>query len=178
MAEVEKLLTARPRISSPASALDETADALFHARHYSWIGIYLKAGERMSRQAMRGPGPSRPDLLRNQDSPRAHSTIVIPIHAGQRTLGVLEAASDREYAFGREERRLLTQVAARLGRYLATTGKPILRRLREESPAVEPDADVESQAQTVAVKKSVKPLRSVSKPFGRTSLRPASGVTS
>jgi putative methionine-R-sulfoxide reductase with GAF domain len=178
MAEVEKLLAAKPSVSSPASALDETADALFRARNYSWIGIYLKAGAQMSRQAVRGPEPAPRQSAGDGNAPRTHATIVIPIRAGSRTLGVLEAASEREYAFGREERRLLTQVAARLGRYLSTTGKLILRRLREESPVVEPDADVESEAPSVVVKKSVKPLRSVSKPFGRTGLRPASGVTS
>ncbi len=177
LAEVEKVLATRPSISAPLAVLEQTAELLYRGRNYSWIGIYLSAGEQMARQAVRGAEPD-PGL------PQALSKFAAPIKIVGRTLGVIEVESDREHAFGRVDRVLLQQVAARLGRYLPTRGKHILRRLREQvQPAADTDAavpgpDVELDAAQPAAKKSVKPLKSASKPFGRRSLRPASGVTS
>ncbi len=177
LAEVEKLLAARPTISSPVSALDQTVDVLFHARHYSWIGIYLNAGEHLARQAVRGPEPAR--RAQAQDVLQGHSKMIVPIQIGRRTLGMLDVESDREYAFGRDERVLLQRVASRLALYLATRGKHILRRLRDDiQPATQQESPATVAESRAGVKKSAKPLRSIPKPSGRAALRPASGATS
>ena len=175
LAEVDKLAAARPSISAPLAVLDETVELLHRARHYSWIGIYLNAGEPMVRLAVRGeeldPGSARP-----------HSKFAAPMRIVGRELGVIEAESDREHAFGREDRVLLQRVATRLALYLSTRGKHILRRLLDASPPVADAASLDPRpslaAAQPAAKKSVKPLKSASKSFGRHTLRPASGVTS
>ena len=78
---------------------------------------------------------------------------------------------------------LLERVAARLGRYLGTRGKHVLRRLREQAQSAAdaalvavPGPSAAIHAEQPAEKKSVKPLKP--SPSGRRSLRPASGVTS
>jgi putative methionine-R-sulfoxide reductase with GAF domain len=180
LAEIEKLVAARPSISAPLSVLDETAELLYRARNYSWIGIFLHAGEELVRQASRGAAA-------DPDTPQTRSTIVVPIKIVGRELGAIEAESEREYAFGRQERVLLERVAARLARYLATRGKHVLRRLREQTqptadaaaPAVAADLQVAfRRTQPFAAKKSVKPSKPSLKPSGRAGLRPASGATS
>ncbi|MGH9603513.1 MAG: hypothetical protein ACRD24_14125, partial [Terriglobales bacterium] len=152
---------------------------LYRARHYSWIAIHLDSGEQSLRQVFRG---SEPD----SGSPQTRMKFTTPIGIGRRVLGAMEAESDREYAFGRDERVLLERVATRLALYLATRGKNILRRLRDQAqPSDEPalavaaeEPQVPSRPQPVSTKKSVRPLKSVSKSFGRAGLRPASGGTS
>ncbi len=177
LAEVEKAMAARPSISAPLAVLDQTADLLYRGRNYSWIGIYLNTGEQMVRQAFRGTEPD-PAL------PQARSKFAAPIRIVGRTLGVIETESDREHAFGRVDRVLLQQVATRLGRYLPTRGKHVLRRVREQAqPAADagaavPGPGVALPAAQPAAKKSVKPLRPSMRPSARRSPRPASGVTS
>lgn len=175
LAEVEKLVAARPTITAPLSVLDETAELLYRARNYFWIGIYLNAGEESVRQAFRGPEP-------DPGSPQTGSKFVAPIRIVGRVLGVIDVGSDREHTFGPQERVLLERVATRLGRYLATRGKHVLRRLREQArPAADASlpGTLEPQVafrrpQPPAARKAVKPLKS----SGRRSLRPASRATS
>ncbi|MGH9509189.1 MAG: GAF domain-containing protein [Terriglobales bacterium] len=181
LAEVDKVLAGRATVVAPFSLLDQTLDVLYRARHYSWIAIHLNAGEQSLafRQAFRG---SEPD----SGSAPTGMRFTTPIRIGRRVLGAMEAESDREYAFGRDERVLLERVATRIALYLATRGKHILRRLRDQAQpsgesalAVAAEApQVPSRLQPVSTKKAVKPSKSVSKSFGRAGLRPASGVTS
>jgi putative methionine-R-sulfoxide reductase with GAF domain len=176
LAEVEKVLAGRASVAAPVSLLDQTLDILYHARHYSWIGIYLHAGEQAIRQAFRGEEA-------DPGSPQSRSKFATPIRIGWRVLGVMEVESDREHAFGRHDRVLLERVASRLALYLATRGKHILRRLRDQTESlteVEAAAVAEPRVpsrrpQPVGSKKSVQPSRPSSKRFGRTALRPASG---
>jgi hypothetical protein len=48
-----------------------------------------------------------------------------------RELGVLDVESDRENAFGSDDRVLLETVATRLARYLAGPGKYLVRKARQ-----------------------------------------------
>lgn len=179
LAEVEKVLAGRASVAAPLSLLDQTLDILYHARHYFCIGISLSAGEQMVRQAFRGPVPPGDTHAGERDSAGARCSIVVPIQIGRRVLGAIDVESDREYAFGREDRVLLQRVAARLARYLSTRGKHVLRRLREQAQPVADAAAIAVPGPGVAIraaqpaKKSVKPLR----PSLRARLRPASGVT-
>ncbi|MGH9577735.1 MAG: hypothetical protein ACRD3R_09885, partial [Terriglobales bacterium] len=126
LAEVEKLAAARPSMTAPLAVLDQTAELLHRARNYSWVGISLHAGEQSFRQVCRGSEPD-PGL------PQARSKFMAPIRIVGRELGVIELESEREYAFGRQERVLLERVASRLGRYIVTRGKHVLFRLREQA---------------------------------------------
>ena len=123
LAEVEKLAAARPSMTAPLAVLDQTAELLYRARNYSWVGISLHAGEQSFRQVTRGSEPGSGLLP-------ARSQFMVPIRIAGRELGVIELESEREYAFGRGERVLLERVAARLGRYLGTRGKHVLFKLR------------------------------------------------
>lgn len=170
LAEVEKALAGRATVVAPYALIEQTLDILHRSRHYSWIGFYLTTEEQAVRLAFRGEEA-------DPASPRTRSEFDVPVKIGRRELGVIEVESDREHAFGRDERVLLQRVASSVALYLATRGKHILRRVRDQvQPATEQDAAVAGPR--VAGKKSVKPLRSVSKPSGRVgALRPASGAT-
>ena len=141
---------------------------LFRSRRYFWVGIYLVAGERVERQAFRGPAPPChsfafgkgnvgtagqnglvkviPDVSQDPTYSmcflETKSEIVVPIKIVGRVLGVIDVESDRADAFGPLDRILLKNVAARLARFLTSTGKRYVRKAREAA-AAEPAAPAE-----------------------------------
>jgi hypothetical protein len=77
------------------------------------------------------------DALTEVALPETRSKIVVSIKLASHELGVLSVESDRENAFGVEDRILLEGVASVLARFLAGKGKYLVRKLqcRRESPA-------------------------------------------
>jgi putative methionine-R-sulfoxide reductase with GAF domain len=126
LAEVERVLVAnRPSVGH--SPLQEVIDLLCSGRHYTWAGIFLAAGEN-SPQLPLGAGGDTPGQM---EHPETRSKIVVSIKSPSRELGLLAVESDREDAFGVEDRVLFDAVADALARFLAGRGKYLARRARQ-----------------------------------------------
>ena len=114
LADVKKVL-ADNRPSFHHSPLEEIAGLLCEGRHYSWVGIYLTLDEKSSSALLE-------EALIKPNQVAVHGTrkkIVVAMRVGGRELGFLNVESDRESAFGSEDRVLLDRVAGMLARFLA-----------------------------------------------------------
>lgn len=110
------------RASSHNTPLDEVAGILGEGRHYSWIGIYLVAGE-----------ISKPGSAAAKTGPRAaaQTHAVIPVAIGQHVYGAMEVQSEKGRTLTGKDRILLKQVAERLAKYLHGPGAYLVRKARE-----------------------------------------------
>ena len=70
--------------------------------------------------------------------PGTRRKIVITMKIAGRELGFLNVESDREHAFGSEDRVLLERVAGLLARFLTGPGKYVVRKAAE--PGLPPKA--------------------------------------
>ena len=129
LADVEGLLAAS-RPSAHHSPLEEVIDLLCRGRHYAWAGIFLAVGEN-ARQPWLGAGRDAPGEV---TLPETRSKILISMKLAARELGVLSVESDRENAFGVEDRVLLEAVAGILARFLTGRGKYLARKARGRAP--------------------------------------------
>lgn len=169
LAALDLALAAKVGPVKSGSPLDKAVEVLYRQRHYFWVGIYLVAGERVVRQSFRGPVPpchsfalgkgnvgtaGQSGLLKvipdvSQDPTysmcflETKSEIVVPIKIAGRILGVIDVESDRPDAFGPLDRILLKHVAARLARFLTSTGKRYVRKAKEAAAEAEPAAQAE-----------------------------------
>ncbi len=125
LSELKLALTAN-RPSFHHSPLDEVIELLRRGRNYSWIGIYLAVGEK-TQQLLGAGGETHPGQMALSDT---RSKILVTIKLAGRELGVLSVESDRDHAFGAEDRVLLENVANALGRFLTGTGKYLVRKAR------------------------------------------------
>ena len=136
LADVKKVL-ADNRPSFHQSPLEEIAGLLCEGRHYSWVGIYLTLDEKSSSALLE-------EALIKPNQVAVHGTrkkIVVAMRVGGRELGFLNVESDRESAFGSEDRVLLDRVAGLLARFLAgPRGKYLVLRAGKVSPADAPRA--------------------------------------
>lgn len=170
LAALDLVLAAKAGPVKDGSPLDQAVEILYRQRHYFWVGIYLVAGDRAMRQAFRGPVPPChsfalgkgnvgtvgesgflkviPDVSADPTYSmcflETKSEIVVPIKIVGRILGVIDVESDRPDAFGPLDRILLKNVAARLARFLTSTGKRYVRKAKEAAAAeAEPVAHAE-----------------------------------
>jgi hypothetical protein len=126
LADVKRVLTtARP--SFRHSPLEDVIELLCRGRHYAWIGIFLAVDENPT-QLLLGVGGDTPAQVA---LPQTRSKILISMKLASRELGVLSVESDRENAFGAEDRVLLEAVADTLARFLAGRGKYLARKARQ-----------------------------------------------
>ena len=136
LADVKKVL-ADNRPSFHRSPLEEIAGLLCEGRHYSWVGIYLTLDEKSSSALLE-------EALIKPNQVAVHGTrkkIVVAMRVGGRELGFLNVESDRESAFGSEDRVLLDRVAGRLARFLAgPRGKYLVLKAAKVSPVDAPRA--------------------------------------
>jgi len=136
LADVKKVL-ADNRPSFHRSPLEEIAGLLCEGRHYSWVGIYLTLDEKSSSALLE-------EALIKPNQVAVHGTrkkIVVAMRVGGRELGFLNVESDRESAFGSENRVLLDRVAGLLARFLAgPRGKYLVLKAAKLSPADAPQA--------------------------------------
>lgn len=130
LAQVDRVLTAKP--SARHAPLEDVIDALCSGRHYTWMGIYLAVGKSASAQLLHAGGEQHPGQVA---LPETRSKILVSIKLASRELGVLAAESDRENAFGAEDRVLLERVAGRLARFLGGPGKYIVRKAQATTGA-------------------------------------------
>lgn len=119
--EIEHLLE-NNRPDFHHSPLDDVAALLIAGRHYSWVGIYLTVDSKHTSSLVEGAHPAQVAL------PETRKKILISIKVAGRELGHLAVESDRENAFGSDERVLLERVAGMLARFLAGPGKYLVRR--------------------------------------------------
>ena len=127
LADVECSLAAS-RPSAHHSPLEDVIDLLCRGRHYAWVGIFLAVGEGAPQQSV-GAGGDAPDEVALAET---RSKILISIKFASRELGVLSVESDREGAFGAEDRVLLEAVADSLARFLRGRGKYLARKARTD----------------------------------------------
>jgi putative methionine-R-sulfoxide reductase with GAF domain len=129
IAQIESAL-AENRPSFHHSPLERVAELLAEGRRYGWVGIYL-------RQEKSSP----PALLENLVHPAQFAAagtrkkVIVAMRIAGREIGFLNVESDRENAFGPEERVLLERVAGLLARFLTGPGKYLVRRAVEPKPA-------------------------------------------
>jgi len=128
VADIEQLLSAN-RPSFNHSPLEEVAELLISGRHYSWVGIYLTLAKNSSSPLQEsGVHPAYVAV------PGTVKKVVVSIKIAGRELGFINAESNREDAFGAEDRVLLERVAGLLARFLTGTGKYLLLKSREAGP--------------------------------------------
>lgn len=146
LAEVNRLLAAKPSVRR--FPLEEVIELLCSGRHYAWMGIYLATEDRNPLAA------SDPHQLA---TPEARSKILVSMKLAGRELGVLAVESDRENAFGSEDRVLLENLATTLARFLAGRGKYLVRKARENAAAVAQSTSPgrKPQSETAAAKRSM-----------------------
>lgn len=161
LADIGRALAASRPSFHATSPLEGVVDALYTGRHYFWIGIYLRVGNKVVRQCFRGPVPPChsfefgkgnvgtagqtglakviPDVSHDPTYRmcfrETQSEIVVPIKIGTQVFGVIDAEQDCLNGFGSEEHILLTGVARVLARFLATRGQYLLHRASEHDPA-------------------------------------------
>jgi putative methionine-R-sulfoxide reductase with GAF domain len=131
LADVKKVLAGN-RPSFHHSPLEEIAGLLCEGRHYSWVGIYLTLDEKSSSALLE-------EALIKPNQVAVHGTrkkIVVAMRVGGRELGFLNVESDRESAFGSEDRVLLDRISGLLARFLAgPRGKYLVLRAAKVTPA-------------------------------------------
>ena len=127
LTEVDRILAA-DRHSFQHSPLETVIEAVSRGRHYAWIGIYLATNQSNSKQLLGAGGDAQPGQV---SSPDMKSKILVSMRLAGREFGVLDVESDKENAFGVEDRVLLENLANRLARFLAGPGQYIVRKARE-----------------------------------------------
>jgi len=126
LAEIDCILASN-RPSFHHSPLQDVVELLCQGRHYTWMGIYLAVGKNAPHQLLdsgRDPHPGRLEM------PQTRTKVLVSMKLGDREVGVLDVESDRENAFGAEDRVLLENVAAKLARFLTGPGKYLVRKAR------------------------------------------------
>jgi putative methionine-R-sulfoxide reductase with GAF domain len=116
------------KAGSRNTPLDKVAEILGDGRHYSWIGIYLVAGE------IAKPGPARA----KSGSRAAQTQAVIPVALGQHVYGAMEVQSEKGKFLSGQDRILLKRVAERLAKYLHGPGAWLVRKAREAAAEPSP----------------------------------------
>src|SRR5215467_13460605 len=128
LADIEDVLASN-RPSFHHSPLERVTEILSEGRHYSWVGIYLTLGQKASSPLLEtGHHPA------HVATPGTVRKILVAMKIAGRDLGYLGVESDREAAFGAEERVLLERVASLLSRFLAGPGKYLMLKANKPSP--------------------------------------------
>jgi putative methionine-R-sulfoxide reductase with GAF domain len=128
-AGIERALAAKP--SFRRSPLEDVADSLIQGRHYSWVGVYLTMDNEPSSALLEDSRLSHPGQMAMAGT---RKKMVISMKIAGRELGHLAVESDRDNAFGAEDRVLLERVAGMLARFLAGPGKYLVLRAAKPEP--------------------------------------------
>jgi len=128
-AEIEQALAAKPAFHH--SQLENVADLLIQGRHYSWVGVFLTLDNDHSSALLKDSNPSHPGRMAMAGT---RKKMVISMKIAGRELGHLAVESDRDNAFGAEDRVLLERVAGMLARFLAGPGKYLVLRAAKPGP--------------------------------------------
>lgn len=104
---------------------------LVEGRHYSWVGIYLTIDRDHSSALLEDGHPSHPGQVA---VPGTCKKILVSMKVAGRELGHLSVESDRENAFGSDDRVLLERAAGLLARFLAGPGRYLVLRAAKPAP--------------------------------------------
>jgi hypothetical protein len=118
-----KLAANRPSFNH--SPLEDVADLLCAGRHYSWVGIYLGLDPKSSPALLQDAAEPHPAQIAVAGT---RKKILVSMKIAGHEVGFLNVESDRENAFGSEDRVLLERVAGLLARFLSGNGKYLVRR--------------------------------------------------
>jgi putative methionine-R-sulfoxide reductase with GAF domain len=133
LAAIERRLEGNSRLPH-RSPLEDVTELLSSGRHYSWVGIYLAVGGNAEQQLLGGGGPQPAQAAH----PKSRSKVLVSMKLAGRELGVLDVESERENAFGSEDRVLLERVAAAVGHFLIGPGRYLVRHAREAAAGAKP----------------------------------------
>lgn len=125
LADIEQIL-AENRPSFNHSPLEKVAGLLADGRHYGWVGIYLTLEKHAAAPLV--PNAAHPAAF---EATGTRKKVIVSIKIAGREIGFLNVESDRENAFGAEERVLLERVAGLLAKFLTGAGKYLVRRAAE-----------------------------------------------
>jgi putative methionine-R-sulfoxide reductase with GAF domain len=126
--DIEELL-ADNRPSFHDSPLEKVAGLLADGRHYSWVGIYLTLEKHPATPLL--PNAAHPTQF---EASGTRKKVIVTMKIAGREIGFLNVESDRENAFGAEERVLLERVAGLLAKFLTGPGKYLVRKAAEPEP--------------------------------------------
>lgn len=130
LAGIEGVLDSN-RPSFHHSPLEDVAALLLEGRHYSWVGIYLSVDSNRSSALLENAHPAHPGQVAVASTLKK---ILVAMKVAGREIGYLNVESDRENAFGSEERVLLERVAGLLARFLTGPGKYLVRKAAKPGP--------------------------------------------
>jgi putative methionine-R-sulfoxide reductase with GAF domain len=130
LAEIEGVLD-NNQPSFHHSPLEHIAALLVEGRHYSWVGIYLSVDSNHSSALLENAHPAHPGQVAVASTLKK---ILVAMKVAGREIGYLNVESDRENAFGSEERVLLERVAGLLARFLTGPGKYLVRKAAKPGP--------------------------------------------
>ena len=130
LAGIEGVLDSN-RPSFHHSPLEDVAALLLEGRHYSWVGIYLSVDSNRSSALLENAHPAHPGQVAVASTIKK---ILVTMKVAGREIGYLNVESDRENAFGSEERVLLERIAGLLARFLTGPGKYLVRKAAKPGP--------------------------------------------
>jgi putative methionine-R-sulfoxide reductase with GAF domain len=125
LADVEQAL-AENRPSFHDSPLEKVAGLLAEGRHYGWVGIYLTLEKQSATPLL--PNAVHPAQF---EASGTRKKVIVSMKIAGREIGFLNVESNRENAFGADERVLLERVAGLLAKFLTGPGKYLVRRAGE-----------------------------------------------
>ncbi len=132
LADVEQAL-ADNRPSFHDSPLERVAGLLAEGRHYGWVGIYLTLEKQPATPLL--PNAAHPAQF---EASGTRKKVIVTMKIAGREIGFLNVESNRENAFGADERVLLERVAGLLAKFLTGPGKYLVRKAGE--PEAKPRA--------------------------------------
>jgi len=125
LADIEQAL-AKNRPSFHESPLEIVAGLLAEGRRYGWVGIYLTLEKQPAMPLL--PDAAHPG---NFEASGTRKKVIVTMKIAGREIGFLNVESNRENAFGADERVLLERVAGLLARFLTGPGKYLVRKAGE-----------------------------------------------
>jgi putative methionine-R-sulfoxide reductase with GAF domain len=128
LSDIEQTL-AENRPSFHDSPLEKVAGLLAEGRHYGWVGIYLTMEKQPAMPLL--PNAAHPARF---EADGTRKKVIITMKIAGRDIGFLNVESNRENAFGAEERVLLERVAGLLAKFLTGPGKYLVRKAGEPEP--------------------------------------------
>jgi hypothetical protein len=128
LSDIEQAL-AENRPSFHDSPLEKVAGILAEGRHYGWVGIYLTLEKQAAMPLL--PNAAHPVRF---ESAGTRKKVIVTMKIAGREIGFLNVESNRENAFGAEERVLLERVGGSLAKFLTGPGKYLVRKAGEPEP--------------------------------------------
>ena len=125
LADVQQVL-AENRPSFHDSPLEKVAGLLAEGRHYGWVGIYLTLEKHPAMPLL--PNAAHPARF---EASGTRKKVIVTMKIAGREIGFLNVESNRDNAFGADERVLLERVAGLLARFLTSRGKYLVRKAGE-----------------------------------------------